>query len=34
VCAVLGEAPVGSRDGQSDPLTWIASAVVGVEGGW
>jgi hypothetical protein len=32
VCAVLGELPVGPRDGRSDPLTWIASAAVGVEG--
>jgi hypothetical protein len=32
VRAVLEEAPVGSRDGRSDPSTWMASAVVGVDG--
>jgi hypothetical protein len=33
VRAVLGEAPVGSGDGRSDPSTWMASATVGVDGG-
>jgi hypothetical protein len=33
VCAVLGEALVGSGDGRSDPSTWMASTTVGVDGG-
>jgi hypothetical protein len=34
VCAVLGEVLVGPGDGRSDPSTWMASAAVGVNGGW
>jgi hypothetical protein len=33
VCAVLREVPVGPGDDRSDSLMWMASAVVGVDGG-